>query len=263
MSLEEAIRAATTAWFTPRPGDRWAPFLPEGATPLHVDFGGVDLLGFTAGAGERTVLLVHGWGSTVGQMEPLVSPLLAAGLIVCGVDMPAHGASGGRETDVYEMGRAVRAVADAVGGVDIVIAHSIGAPATIRAVCDGMDLDAVVLVAPGTGLEDAFAVFVTREQLPEPVAAGVRSAIEDRFGDTVWEDARMERSVASLRLPALIVHDPADRQAPIGPVRALAAVWAGAELCEVEGFGHNRILAAPEIVEVVVAFVTARASTAV
>ncbi|RPI26075.1 MAG: alpha/beta fold hydrolase [Actinobacteria bacterium] len=257
MSKEAAIREATAAWFTPRPGDRAPAFVPEGALPLGVDFDGMELLGFTAGSGDRTVLLVHGWGSTVGHMQALVQPLVAAGLRVCGVDLPAHGASEGTETDMFELGRAVGAVAAAVGGVDIVIAHSIGAPATVEAIRNGLDLDGVVFVAPGTRLQDAFDVFVARAGLPEPVAAGVRSAIEHRFGDAVWEEARMERAAVALDLPGLIVHDPADGQAPIEPVRAVVATWPGARLVEVDGLGHNRILRSPELIDaLIIPFVT-------
>jgi pimeloyl-ACP methyl ester carboxylesterase len=260
MSTAAAISEATAAWFTPRPGARSRPFVPEGAVPLCVDFEGIELLGFSAGSGATTVLLVHGWASTVAQMGALVPPLVAAGFRVVGVDLPGHGASEGIETDIFELSRAVLAVADSVGGVDAVIAHSIGAPATVAAIDHGLDVAAVVLVAPGTRLQDAFDVFIGRARIPEPVAAGVRSAIEDRFGTGVWDDMRMERAAASLHLPALIVHDPADRQAPIEPVRAIAEAWADARLIEVDGLGHNRILGAPELIEAAVAFLGAEAA---
>ena len=254
MTTDEAVVEATRAWFTPRPGRPTQAYLPLGASPLVIDFEGEQLAGFLTGGDGPVVLLVHGWASSSVQMGSFVDPLLAAGFRVAGFDHPAHGASSGSQTDVLALGRAVLRVADEIGGVDIVVAHSIGAPATVQAITDGLVLDGIVLIAPGTRLEDAYAAFVERAGLPPLVAAGLRAQIEGRFGAAVWNELRLDEVAETLELPVLIVHDPSDRQAPIEPVRAMAARWRGSRLVEVDGVGHNRVLAAPGVIEDVVVF---------
>jgi pimeloyl-ACP methyl ester carboxylesterase len=111
----------------------------------------------------------------------------------------------------------------------------------------GLHLEAAVFIAPGTRLKDAFAVFVDRSEMPAGVADGLRAEIEHRFGADIWDEMQMVHSTGALDLPVLLIHDPADRQAPIEPVRTVAARWRSARLIEVEGLGHNRILSSPEV----------------
>lgn len=255
MTLTEAVAAATTAWFTPRPSGLAAPFVPNGAVELEVESDGAGLAGFTIGDGPSTVLLVHGWASSIGHMAPLIPVLLGSGYRVAGFDLPGHGASGGSQTNVYELACAIRAFADHIGGVDAIIAHSIGAPATVEATRAGLRSRAVVFIAPGTRLRDAFDVFVTRADLPQPVAAGLETEIERRFGTSVWEDLQIVNAVGDLaHLPALLIHDPEDPQSPIDGVRAVASRWQGSRLVEVGDVGHNRILRDPDVLAEVVAF---------
>src|SRR5688572_12069614 len=119
LALSEKAKAREAAWL-------------EGTTPLVVPFGRGTLRGFTAGEGP-TVLLVHGWGDRASRLGAFIAPLTAAGYRVAAVDLPAHGDSSGLRTNAYEAAAGIRATADHLGGVDAVIAHSMGGAETLLA----------------------------------------------------------------------------------------------------------------------------------
>ena len=100
-----AVRAALRLFGTPLPPrwlrrsrpwpahwrhERW-PFERAGLT-LYRDE--------RAGPRAPAVLLVHGWGGHAGQMLPLAEALGQAGLQVLLLEMPAHGRSAGRTSNL-------------------------------------------------------------------------------------------------------------------------------------------------------------------
>src|SRR2546426_7589813 len=84
-----------------------------------------------------TVLLVHGWNGNAAQLSGLVPPLLRAGYYVATPDLPAHGASAGTHTNVRAMADALLRLGRRVGPVHAVIAHSLGAAASVIALAEG------------------------------------------------------------------------------------------------------------------------------
>lgn len=205
---------------------------------LPVD--GRTLTGFTAGEGPA-VLLVHGWGDHAARLAAFVEPLVAAGFRVVGVDLPGHGASRGGPTDLYALASVVRGVAERVGAAGVV-AHSLGGAMTVLALRDGLALQAVTLVAPAVRIEQGVHTFAARLRLPARAVSGLRRGVERRFGAGVWEDLRADVAAASLRIPALVIHDRGDTHVPAADGGSLAGAWPGAQLRLTDGLGHSRIL---------------------
>ncbi len=249
-------------WFTPwRTGTSPAAAAREAgwlrdATPLSIPLAGQTIHGFTAGAGP-TVLLVHGWGDAGARMGAFVAPLAEAGYRVVGIDLPAHGATAGRTTNAYEAAGAIRAVADALGGLHAVIAHSMGGAETMLALREGLVVRRVVLLASAVRLEHAIGQFAAMFHLPPRTVAGLRRKIEARFGSGVWADLAADATAANLRVPALIVHDRDDQQVDFADGRTLAAAWPGSRFLETRGLGHHRLLRDAGVIEEAVAFVNA------
>lgn len=262
VSIHLARRPVARLWFTVwRNGhgrattDRERAWL-AGTQPVRIPFEGGELAGFSAGTGP-TVLLVHGWGDSAVRLGAFVRPLVDEGFRVVGVDLPAHGDSAGRRTDVFELAQAVRATADAVGGAHAVIAHSLGGAATVRALGDGLDVRAVALIAPAVRLDHVLHVFESMFGLPPRAVIALRLEIRRRFGGRVWSDLASDRTAASLRTPALVVHDRADPQIAFADAELLVAAWRTARLVATEGLGHHRIVRDVQVVREIVAFVAA------
>ena len=97
-----------------------------------------------------TALLVHGWGADSSSMQGLVAPLRPLGYRVAAFDAPGHGISPGSQATMTEFTRAVGAVLDALGGADLVVAHSLGCIAAVGACAGGHRRrpEAIVLVSP-------------------------------------------------------------------------------------------------------------------
>lgn len=234
-------------WFTPWPvavseraRAKQAQWL-EGSERLSFKTrSGHRLKGFTAGAGP-TVLLVHGWGEWAANLGGFIAPLVDAGFHVAAFDLPAHGASSGTQTDALVNAEAVRDAASYVGDVRAVVAHSMGGHVTTVALHRGLEVEAIVLLAPVVRLYSVD-VFKQLFGLPDAAARGLRATIERRYGNSVWTDLAADRIARDLRVPALIFHDTEDAQIAADDVRALAAAWSGSHVTVTTGLGHGRII---------------------
>lgn len=249
-------RWAAELFLTPRrrPAERYLLEPAAGSSSVAV-LGWPGLSARSWGQGP-VVLAVHGWEGDHRQFGAFVPALLARGLRVVGIDMPAHGASAGRQVTIPDMGRAVAAVAEAVGPVHGVVAHSVGSAATVLALANGLDLGRVVLVAP-PARADVFVIGVA--DMLGLGAGGRRAMLNEvqRRAGVPFDRLDGPRMVSSMTAPALIVHDRGDQQVPVADGTAIAAAWPGAELHLVNGLGHNRLLLDSDVVTRVADFLAA------
>ena len=213
---------------------------------------GPDLAVWDWGDG-RTVLLVHGWNGNGAQLSGFVAPLLRAGYYVAAPDLPAHGDSAGTRTHVIDMADALLRVGRRVGPVHAVIAHSLGAAATIIALAEGLGAERAVLIAPPTDLPRYAREFARTVGLSPRSAAGMVSRIDEILGGRDAID--LLRLAGGQRARTLVVHDPRDREVPFADARALANAWPGASLLALSGAGHTRALRHPEVISRAVGFV--------
>jgi pimeloyl-ACP methyl ester carboxylesterase len=249
-------------WFTPwrvpvsdRGLKKQAGWL-EPTEPLAFKTSAGRIAGFTAGDGPL-VILVHGWGERAAGMGGFIAPLTDAGFRVVGVDLPAHGDSGGQMTHgPIDAARAIREVAAQLGGAHAVIAHSAGANAALMAMNAGLSVKAAVLIAPNADINRTLGLFQSMFGLPEKAMAGLRRKIERRFGPRVWRDVDGDHLVGNVDAPGLVFHDPDDPQVPFEGSRSLVRAWRAAELIEVPGLGHGAITRDPAVIERAVRFVS-------
>ncbi len=261
-----AGRIAEKIWFTPwtvQPGPRglqkqaaWlAPTRPTRFSSSHGD-----IAGFEAGSGP-VVLLVHGWGEKAASLGGFIEPLVGAGFRVVGIDLPGHGQSARVEPNIYVMGEAITQVADQLGGVTAVIGHSAGGHSTMRALQLGLPVDSVVLISPSSRLQNSLVKFSEMLSVPPRAATGLKHRLEERFGESLWEDLEGSAMVSGLSVPALIFHDREDPQVPFEDSELLASAWRGARLIATGSLGHGRILRDPDVIKEAAAFLTAHLPT--
>lgn len=180
---------------------------------------------------------------------------VCAGYQVVGLDLPAHGKSSGTTTNVIDCGEAIAEVASHFGTPRGVVAHSMGANAALWALrhC-GLGGERAVFLAPSVELAYAIEAFQALLALPPKAMVGLRRHIERRFGQSVWRDIRGDVLARHMQVPALIFHDPDDRQVPFEGSRRLVESWPVAELVQARGVGHGAITRDPVIIERVVWF---------
>jgi pimeloyl-ACP methyl ester carboxylesterase len=190
--------------------------------------------------GRPTVALLHGWEGRASQLGAFAPPLVAAGFRVVGLDAPGHGDSPGRNSSLVAMGDALYALGRRFGPFAGVLAHSAGSPAAIHALRRGLVTGRLVCVAPGVDLVGFSREFARLFGLSDTVRQGMQRRIERKIGVS-WNDLDPRQVPADVRVPLLVIHDRADREAPFAGGEELARAW-GARLLATEGLGHTRIL---------------------
>ena len=203
-----------------------------------------------------TVLLVHGWSGHGAQMGAIAEALVQAGYRVASYDAPGHGTADGRLTGLPEMATAVERVARALGPLQAVVAHSLGAAATTIAVARGLPADRLVYIStpenPGLYLRQAARYL----GFGDAVRRRAQMRIERRF-DFPFAAARSTALAPSIDVPLLAIHDRADPVVPHDAGARLVEAWPGAVLKTTTGLGHHRILRDRDVVGAAVGFVGA------
>ena len=205
-------------------------------------------------ASQGTVLLAHGWGGRGTQLHAFIAPLLDAGYGVATFDAPAHGFSESRYATMLHFGQSIQAVAEAVGGVRAVIAHSMGGAATALALDkQWLQTERVVLISPPTDVEGYSRMFAKAMGVSEGVRQSMQRHLEKIYGFR-WQDIEGGRLASRMRLPALVIHDRNDREVPLAAGERIASHWSGAQFQVTEGLGHRRILRDAGVVDMAVRF---------
>jgi pimeloyl-ACP methyl ester carboxylesterase len=189
-------------------------------------------------------------------MGRFVGPFVAAGYRVIALDLPAHGASAGTRTDLIVCTEALRKVGRDLGPIEAIVAHSFGGAVTTLALERGLDAKSVVLIASPSSIEDVVRRFGELVGLRAKAMEAFRTALEDQTRVTLADVEIFER-VATLKVPALIVHDRGDREVPFQDAERLVARWPNATLLATDGIGHRRILKDDDVIRRAVEFVTA------
>lgn len=234
-----------------RPG--WERALLFHADSERVPWHGRELPIWAWGEGPR-VLLVHGWEGRGSQLGAFVDPLVRRGFRVITFDAPGHGDGPGDRSSIPELADAIAAVADHVGPLHAVVAHSMGAVSTMLTSARAKIASRLVLVSSPTRVSSAFNAFSDFLELPSAIREALPHAIEDRFALRL-EELEISRLAPRLGKDVLVVHDRDDRDVPFANAERLVDALGDARLVATTGLGHRKILRDPVVLEAVASFV--------
>lgn len=194
------------------------------------------------GQGGPKVALVHGWGGRGSQLWAFIAPLLDAGCEVWAFDAPGHGENRSRYASLVHFAQTLQALDARCGGLQAVVAHSLGGAATSFALARGwLAAERVVLIGTPNDFEGYSRLFAQVTGLTESVRQAMLRHLEHRLGIR-WEEVQGSHHARLNRVPALIIHDREDREVPLSSGELIASHWQGAQLMVTEGLGHRRIL---------------------
>src|SRR5262249_34237538 len=154
--------------------------------PRTLQVNGERVVAWSWGRGP-VVYLVHGWAGRGGQLSAFGPPLERAGDTVVTFDAPGHGDSSRGRTSLGHVARALPAVVEAFGPAEAVIAHSLGAAATARALDEGLRVGRVVFIAPPADPADWTRSFADRLGIAPAVMNAMQARSERRLG-VLWSD---------------------------------------------------------------------------
>ena len=211
----------------------------------------------------RNVVLLHGWGGHARQMLPRADALTDRGLRPGLVDLPAHGGSRGRVSNLPQFARAIEYATARLHAQDsaphAVVAHSLAANAAAHAASRGLATQRLVLLAPPASPHEYTRLFAQVFGLSERTRAALQRRIEAREGILMrqFEPPAVGPRIA---LPTLVVHDRGDRINRFADGEAYRDHIPGATLLATEGLGHRKILQQAEVLQAVADFVAVPAS---
>jgi len=205
-----------------------------------------------------TVLLLHGWGGHAAQMLPLAQAMAEERLQPVLMELPAHGRSRGRTSNLAQFARAIEYATARLQQqgheVTAVVAHSLAANALAYAAARGLPAGRLVLLAPPASPHEYTRLFASVFGLSERTRAGLQQQVEAREGILM---PHFEPRAVGPRLSAatLIVHDRGDRINRFADAEAYRDAIGGSRLMETNGLGHTRLLSDEQVVRAVVAHV--------
>lgn len=262
LSPRLSAKAASALWFRVPPAplpakrDRGVP----AGERLNVTVNGRPIAAHSWGDGP-TVLLVHGWSGWWQQLGVYVEPLVASGHRVVAWDAPSHGDSpegifGRGRSGMPELKDAIDAIAQSVGEVHGLVAHSGGAMAASLAVADGLHVGRVAFIAPSVLLDDMLELLGGRLGWGPRTVGEMLAALERDYGLQAADfdvPAVLGRRAGPFPR-ALFVHDEDDTETPASGSDILAGSWPGARVHRTSGLGHYKVLWAEPVVREVVDF---------
>ena len=193
------------------------------------------------------VLLAHGWSGRGSQMAGFAQALVHEGFQVIAFDAPGHGQADGNRSSLPEVANTIEHVAEAVGPVHAIVAHSLGTAASTIALSRGLPVQKLVYVAPPENPGDYLYRIARFLGFGDAIARRTQARIEKRY-DYPFELCRGSTLAAELDIPLLVVHDLDDRDVPHEDAVRLVEAWPGARLMTTSGLGHHRILRTEKVI---------------
>lgn len=199
-----------------------------------------------ASEGAPVLLMLHGWGRSRWDSLARLAPLLPCVREAWLADLPAHGEHPGRRgwVGVREPDAALAMLFEIAArnpGAPIVIAgHSLGSGVGLRAAkmaaAAGVPVAGVLALSPYSDLRSPLPARLALRGLPAFPFLPVALALLRAAG---CMDRPLERDVAGLDLPVLVIGCEGDRIAPARDAEALAAALPRATLLELPGDRHD------------------------
>lgn len=259
ISTKWAARIAWRWFLTPYPFK-----IPKREVPFENRFGSPTLFThengkkypvYQLGSGSKNILLIHGWAGRFTQFSSIVEhlesalPTLLEDYTITGFNAVAHRGAEGKRTLMPEVAACVKQVSDYLGGVDLAIAHSLGANATMYAGQSlGAEIKKQVLVAPPGRISAMVDIFCSVIGFNKKVHTQIVKNLKAKFGDD-FDLFSAPELAPNNKIPTLVFHDVHDRDTPIELGREVGEKMAHGTYVETSGLGHRRILRDKKVLE--------------
>ena len=262
LSPRLAARWAYMLFFIPIGLPRPSSELPyyESATRSSINYNGKMVALYIWGEGEKTIILVHGWGSRGTRMGHLAEPFNKRGYRVVAFDAPAHGDSEGKKTNLFEVSEIINLIYEKFEPVHAVIGHSFGGMALTNAVHrNDLNVSKVAVIASPFSMDYIVESFRKIMNINSKVTKIMVERIQKRFLEQLNLDVfslSLESFASSFKTPILIIHDVEDRDIAYEQGKEYAENFPNAEFISTTGLGHRRILRDPGIIDKLIEFIT-------
>ena len=208
-----------------------------------------------------TILLAHGWGGRSSQFMAFIGPLVAAGYRVVGFEIPGHGDSTGKQSNMLDGATVLAEVAKQEGPLEAIIAHSFGTGTTLLAM-DKYEVEApkVVLISSFSSVAFILEIFGELFSLRQSTLDALQKVAINKFTheyhvEWSWEEISPLVTIKNFDSELLLIHDEKDHEVPLEEVLPLHNSQPDANKLITSGFGHRKILINKDVIETTLAFI--------
>ncbi|MEM9104391.1 MAG: alpha/beta fold hydrolase [Pseudomonadota bacterium] len=211
-------------------------------------------------------LVTHGWGARTEHMLDIIAALRRQGNAVVAVDLPGHGGSSGRTLQMALAVEAIDAARRQYGQFSLMLGHSFGGAVVLNAAVGSVagipasPPDRIVLISSPNDLPSVFEWFADLLGLRPRSRQALFNRVEEVTGRPLNSFIGTVQ-MARLAKPALVIHARDDKEVSADNARAFATSGNHVEVLWADGYGHRRILRAPEVVDAVTEFAAQRTQT--
>jgi pimeloyl-ACP methyl ester carboxylesterase len=198
------------------------------------------------------LILVHGWESNPGSLYALAEALYDHGFWVKVLNLPAHGKSHLKKTNMVEAGAYIQSFLEAEGhqkGFSM-LCHSFGSAASSIALMEtGYQADDLVFLTTPDKVLDIFSDFRAMIQIKERAYQDLIHRVEEMipYSLEAFNISDFLQAVSFDRL--YVLHDKKDKVLPFHNARAVKEKIPQCQLIPLEGKGHYRMLWDEEVIE--------------
>ena len=207
------------------------------------------------------VLLSHGWGGRCTQFHAFILPLVEAGYRVIGFDIPGHGDSEGKRTNMMDVASIIACIEKETGPFKAIIGHSFGTGTALLSI-DKFQVkpDKLILIAYFSNVLWITELFGELFSLSKKTINAMREVALNTFATTYgikwqWEDLSPTQTIKSVAADILLIHDAEDHEVPLHQAEPLQTVAPQAQVMTTTGYGHRKILMNKKVINTVIGFI--------
>ncbi|TGL13189.1 alpha/beta hydrolase [Leptospira levettii] len=204
---------------------------------------------------KETVLLIHGWNGHTGNFSRFIPSLIEEGYKVVGIDLPGHGFSSGRYSNIVLSAKIVKELTNNIGDPNYIITHSFGGAVATVAQELGVSATKLVYIAPPSKLELLIQDFSRHFELTESEENNMRYILEKKVNRTM-ASIDLETSGLNFENQLLVIHDQDDVEIPYSMGEVVAKSWKQGKLITTNGLGHKMILRADSVKDEILHFLS-------
>ena len=203
------------------------------------------------GSGSRVIVVSHGWGDTSHAFQQMIISLTQQGYLVAAIDHIGHGKSSGTKSHLLSFVETLELLMDHFNeerlSVDAIIAHSMGAIATLNLPVHVLEDKKIILISSPIKFFELMFEKVEQFGISSRLLTRVLESISHTYGKT-WHQLTTESNREKLALDITFIHDSQDRFAPIADVINYLE-QENTPLITTEGLGHRKILGDTSVID--------------
>ena len=228
--------------------------LLDQAKHIEYNYKGDTIVGYRWGESGPKVLLCHGWRSKIGDFRRMINHLVEAGYVVEGIDMRAHGNSGGRHTALPEFRDVIKNHFVKHGPYETVIGYSLGGIASgmvLSELSPVMHPKNYYVISGPPFVRYFFKDIIDDVGCNQSVYEAMCDLVQEHYYQPIDYFDLREKTETLKHINTHLMYCENDQMIPFQKGQELEAAWPHASFVHAKGLGHYKIIANSSIIDYV------------